>query len=385
MRIGMMADVYKPHVSGITNYISLNKAHLERLGHEVYVFTFGGLDYADEEANIFRSPGIPLLDTGYSLSVAHSRAAEEAIETMDVVHVHHPFVSGTLAVRYCQGRNIPIIFTNHTRYDLYAQVYLPGLALPLAEAAVRSLLPRFCRACAQVVSPSSGMLRVMRELGVEGPVVVAPNGVDLGRFRGTPQPAVRQRLGFDARDVVAVYVGRLGPEKNLGFLLQAFRGAAQAAPDLKLLLVGDGPQRAELEAQSASLGLADRVRFTGMLEYAEVPGCLWAADLFVTASLTEVHPLSLIEAMAAGLPALGIRSPGIEDTLQPGETGWLAGREDLAEFSAWLVRLALEGEARRRMGAQAQAAAEQYAIQRTVQNMLLIYHQARDLAGKRLR
>jgi glycosyltransferase involved in cell wall biosynthesis len=385
MRIGMMADVYKPHVSGITNYICLNKAHLERLGHEVYVFTFGGLDYADEEANIFRSPGIPLLDTGYSLSVAHSRAAEEAIETMDVVHVHHPFVSGTLAVRYCQGRNIPIIFTNHTRYDLYAQVYLPGLASPLAEAAVRSLLPRFCRACAQVVSPSSGMLRVMRELGVEGPVVVAPNGVDLGRFQGTPQPAVRQRLGFSARDVVAVYVGRLGPEKNLGFLLQAFRGAAQAAPDLKLLLVGDGPQRAELEAQAAGLGLADRVRFTGMLEYAEVPGCLWAADLFVTASLTEVHPLSLIEAMAAGLPALGIRSPGIEDTLQPGETGWLAGREDLAEFSAWLVRLALEGEARRRMGAQAQAAAGQYAIERTVQNMLLIYHQTRDLAGKRLR
>ena len=68
MRIGMMADVYKPHVSGITNYISINKEYLEQAGHEVFIFTFGDLDYKDNETNIIRSPGLPLTDTGYPIS-----------------------------------------------------------------------------------------------------------------------------------------------------------------------------------------------------------------------------------------------------------------------------------------------------------------------------
>ncbi len=75
MRIGMMADVYKPHVSGITNYISLNKTYLEKLGHEVFIFTFGDENFQDDETNVIRSPGLPLRDTGYYLSLRYSRSA----------------------------------------------------------------------------------------------------------------------------------------------------------------------------------------------------------------------------------------------------------------------------------------------------------------------
>jgi len=76
MRIAMMADVYKPHVSGITNYIDLNKRYLEKAGHEVFVFTFGDQDYHDEELHVIRSPGLPLVDTGYYLSFRHTAAAK---------------------------------------------------------------------------------------------------------------------------------------------------------------------------------------------------------------------------------------------------------------------------------------------------------------------
>ena len=99
MRIGMMADVYKPHVSGVTNYISLNKEYLENAGHEVFVFTFGDEDYHDEETNIIRSPGLPLVDTGYYLSLRHNQQAQKQLRKMDVVHVHHPFLSGNLTQR----------------------------------------------------------------------------------------------------------------------------------------------------------------------------------------------------------------------------------------------------------------------------------------------
>ena len=143
MRIGMMVDVYKPHISGITNYISLNKEYLEKRGHEVFVFTFSEEAYQDDESNIIRSPGLPLLDTGYFISLRYNQEARKLLLTMDVAHVHHPFLSGSLALLYCQPKNIPIVFTNHTRYDLYSRVYLPPMADVVGLAALKAYLPAF--------------------------------------------------------------------------------------------------------------------------------------------------------------------------------------------------------------------------------------------------
>ena len=222
MRIGMMADVYKPHISGITNYISLNKQYLEKNGCQVFVFTFGDEDYVDDETNIIRSPGLPLLDTGYYISLRYIQKVRRILNTMDVVHVHHPFLSGSLALRYCRPRGIPIIFTNHTRYDLYAQAYLPNIPDVIGETALQAYLPVFCRSCDLVISPSPGMRTVLQKFGVESPIEVVPNGVELQRFRQPVQPLDSSVLGFEPQNVVLVYVGRIGPEKNLQFLLRAF-------------------------------------------------------------------------------------------------------------------------------------------------------------------
>ena len=77
MRIGMMADTYKPYVSGVTNYIDLNKRYLEKSGHEVYVFTFSEPDHEDDDERVIRSPGLPLADTGFFLSLKYSREAKK--------------------------------------------------------------------------------------------------------------------------------------------------------------------------------------------------------------------------------------------------------------------------------------------------------------------
>ncbi|MDP2975539.1 MAG: glycosyltransferase, partial [Anaerolineales bacterium] len=160
MRIGMMTDLYKPYISGITNYISLNKRYLEQAGHEVFVFTFGDLDYKDDETRIFRSPGLQLVDTGYYLSFHYSRQVKALLQTMDVVHIHHPFLSGRLALRYCRPLRIPILFTNHTRYDLYAQAYLPLLPEEISATFLETYMPSFCNAVDLVISPSTGMAQV---------------------------------------------------------------------------------------------------------------------------------------------------------------------------------------------------------------------------------
>lgn len=373
MRIGMMADAYKPHVSGITHHIALTKRVLESLGHEVYVFTFGGDNHIDDEPNVIRTRGLPLVNTGYYVSLRYSTQAQRLLRTMDIVHVHHPFTSGQLAIRYCKPRNIPIVFTNHTRYDLYAQAYLPMVPESLGDAFLRAYMPAFCRACSLVIAPSPGIKEVLRRFGVDTPIEVIPNGIDLAPFHNPPGKISRQMLHLEEDDIVITYMGRLGPEKNLPFLLRSFAGVAKAYPHVKLLIIGDGPERDNLEDRVRYMGIGEQIRFTGMIPYAELPDYLYLADFFATASVTEVHPLSVIEAMACGLPVVGIRSPGISDTVQDGITGLLAPQEDIAVFTAMLSRLVMETETRKRMAAGARQAAESFAIENTIQILLEKY------------
>ncbi|GAB4496110.1 MAG: glycosyltransferase family 4 protein [Anaerolineales bacterium] len=373
MKIGMMADTYKPHVSGITNYIELNKRALEAAGHSVYIFTFGDEDYPDTESNIIRSPGIPITDTGYYLSLRYTRIARKLLQTMDVVHVHHPFLSGALALTYAKPLGIPILFTNHTRYDLYSRAYLPALPEGISETFLRTYLPRFCASCDLVISPSPGMRNVLQQLGVTTPIEVVPNGVDFHHLTQPIAPIHRTELGFGDRVILLIYVGRLGPEKNLPFLLRAFGGIAQTFENLALLIVGDGPERDNLQDRVQHMRLQDKIHFTGMVPYSEIPRYLKTADVFVTASVTEVHPLTVIEAMAVGLPVIGIQSPGVGDLIEDDTNGLLAQEEDLAIFTAKLARIVTDHAARQRMAQNARQVSQTYAIERTSDLMLQHY------------
>ncbi len=140
------------------------------------------------------------------------------------------------------------------------------------------------------------------------------------------EPLKRVDYGFDEKDILLIYTGRLGPEKNLEFLLHAFAGVSQAIENVHLLLVGDGPLKEDLKELARELEITSSVHFTGLIPYDQLPGYLAMCDVFVTASVTEVHPLSVIEAMAACLPVLGIHSPGVGDTVEDRATGFLLDR-----------------------------------------------------------
>jgi 1,2-diacylglycerol 3-alpha-glucosyltransferase len=373
MKIGMMVDAYKPYISGVTNFIAINKEAMEKLGHEVYVFTFGYEDYQDDEPRVMRTTGLPVFATGFYISLRYNSQAVRLVRSMDVVHVHHPFISGTLALRYCRPRGIPIVFTNHTRYDLYAQVYAPMVPDAISETALQAYLPAFCRSVDLVISPSQGMKDILRRFGVDAPIDVVPNGVDIKPFQNPIKPHTRQALGYSLDDVVLVFVGRLGLEKNVEFLLRAFAGTAQACENARLMLIGDGPDKENLKELARQLGVEAAVNFIGKVPYSEIPDYLTCTDAFVTASVTEVHPLTVIEGMASGLPVLGIRSPGVSDIVEDGVTGMLANDEDLPGFTARMVRLVVDHQKRQQLGQQAGKEAEKYAIEHTSEMMLERY------------
>lgn len=372
MRIGQLTEVYRPVFNGVTNFISLHKHTLESWDHKVFVFTLGDEDYEDDELYVIRSPAIPLSDTGYHLSFLFSRRARRKIKTMDVLHVHHPFIIGRQAINLGKRYNIPVVYTNHTRYHLQARHYVPFVPEELSLVFLEAYLPNFTDQCDLVVVPSQGTARSLRELGVTCHIEVVPNGVDVARFQHPPAPLSKRDLGLGDESVVAVMVGRLGPEKNLFFLLRSFARIAGNVPDLHLVIIGAGPDKDHLKEMTQLLGLAARVHLVGEVTYEEIPNWLAMGDFFAFPSVSESHSLAVLEAMAAGLPVLGIPSPGVEDTVVSGVNGLLSP-ENKDTFAAQMRRMATDPDLRARLATGARETCGQYDIRHTSATLLAHY------------
>jgi len=347
LRIGHFTEVYKPVINGVVNSISLCKRILESMGHEIYVFTIGNEDHQDDEPNIVRSPAVPLSDTGYHLSFRFSRRAQELAGSMEVLHVHHPFLAGRQALRIAQRNNIPLVYTNHTRIDLMAQVYLSLIPDSLSSAFLEAYMPNFTGHCSLVVAPSRTTSELMRSWGVTCPIEVIPNGIDLAPFRQA-ESLPGASLGFPESATVAIYVGRIGGEKNLAFMLRAFRAAAADVDDLYLVLVGEGPERENLEDLANQSGLRDKVKFAGEVPYEQIPSYLAMADLFVMTSTGEVCPLNVMEALVAGLPVAAVDVPGVAELVADGVSGLLS-EQTVESFAISLYRLASDRQLRVRL------------------------------------
>ncbi len=371
MRIGFVADVYKPQISGVTNYILANKREMERLGHQVFVFAYGPRKYDYGEANIIATPGIPFNKT-YYVGPGFNRRARELMENMDVAHLQHPFLSGKQALNICKPRGIPLVFTNHTRYDLYIQYYAPWLPRRLWMAYLRAYLPGFYRQMDLVIAPSAGLRDVSRQWGIDVPMQVIPNGIDLSMFSGCRERRARAEMGFDEQDVLLIFAGRVVAEKNLRFLLEAFRRTVVRYPRAALLILGDGAERQPLERLAAEWGLEARVRLPGMIPYENLASYLHVGDAFVSASKSEVHPLTLIEAMACGLPLLGVESPGVSDIIRDGFNGYLSP-DDPEAFAERMMHMVADEEQRRKMSDAARLDSTRYSITNTAQANLAAY------------
>lgn len=372
MRIGMVTACYKPVINGVTRMVSLYAEQLESLGHEVTIFTLGDPDPAGDEPGVVRSPAIPLGSSGYYVSTRYSLAAQKLLSQMDIIHCHHLFMSAELAHRYGQ---CPIVYTNHTRYDLYTGAFIP-LPQPAADALMRQVWPEFAELADVVITPSESVRQVMLDFGVRQPIEVIENGIDLSQVRQPSHPLQKSDLGLPDSAILAIYVGRLSPEKSLDRLLEQFAIAQELVPRLHLLIVGGGPLRAELAAQIRQLEIEDHVQLSGPVDFDRVAGYLSAADMFATASVTEVHPLTIIEAMAAGLPVAAVASPGIVDTVEQGRSGLLTSWAK-GGLAAAIIGLAMDDQRRQSMGKVARETSERFDIRRTVARTLELYERLR--------
>ena len=247
----------------------------------------------------------------------------------------------------------------------------------LASVARRFVLA-FMRACQRVIVPTHAVRdQIIRDApDIAGRIVVLPTPLPTEAFPHDPTRALRDTYHLNHHFTFAV-ASRLSAEKGLSELLQGFAALRRRRPDVRLLVLGDGPEREDLETEAEELHIRDAVVFAGMVPFREMTAHLQAADAFVFASQVEAQGLVLNEAMAAGLPVVAYDAPFIRDIIVDGENGLLAK----PHFRALAIKMAAlidDEELRKRLAHEGYVTAQRYSAGRIANDLVRIYQDAID-------
>lgn len=304
------------------------------------------LDAVGPLGEMLQREGVPVIafgrKPGLDWRLFGRMAREIRALQIDVVHAHQytPFFYSSIAAR-ASGRRPRVIFTEHGRHFPDVVSAKRRLANRLLFDGLADEVTAVCGFSADALAVNDGFARARIE--------IVPNGIDLERYGiHEEKNALRLRLGLDPSRCYVTIVARFHPVKDHATLLRAFARVAQERADTDLLLVGDGPLRGELEAQADSLGIGGRVRMVGV--QSNVPEWLHGSDVFTLSSLSEAASITLLEAMACGLPAVVTAVGGNPELVRDGQDGLLVPRGDAAAMGAALLRLLDLPAERARMG-----------------------------------
>nr|WP_320132399.1 glycosyltransferase [uncultured Holophaga sp.] len=351
MKVLKVTDVYFPRMTGVCTAIQTYRSQLAAQGIETLLIA---PDYGPAQD----PPGTTRLPS-FAAPFDHEdrlvrpgrfrRAALRLAEGCDLVHIHTPFSAHGAGLAAARRFGLPVVATYHTLFEEYLHLYARFLPRGFSRPLARHLSRRHCNQMDAVVVPSSAMAERLRSYGVTKPIHILPTGIPIERFARGDRRRFRAAQGIPEERPVALFLGRVAREKNLGFLLEAFRCALADCPELLLILAGEGPAEPELRSRIQSWGLEDSVRFLGNMDRViALPDCLAGVDLFAFASKTETQGLVLLEAMAAGLPVVSLAEMGTRDILQPA-SGARVPEEDPTAFGSALAEVAQDQDLRSRM------------------------------------
>lgn len=378
MNVGIFADCYAPTLSGVVTAIVQLRDGLEQRGHRAVVVTVHTPGGGEEEPAVYRFPSVPFnSDSNFRLGLVSQRTVRRIVreEQLDVVHTHTEFSVGWAAKRAARTLGVPLVHTAHTLYEEYRHYLVGGSLLPAGT--IRAFLRRFLAGYDALVCPSTKARDYVRSFAPHIRTVVIENGISPARLgpslTGVERSQVRKALGIRPTDKVILYAGRIGREKRVLELLDALTPLLRNHPHFRALLVGCGPSFKRVRKAVRERTLGGQVILTGTVAWAEMHKLYSVADVFVTASLSEVHPMSLIEASMCGLPIVARRDDGYAGLVQDGRNGYLVDSD--RDIAARVLEILSDEATRRRFSREGLALSTRFTAEAHATRLESLYQQ----------
>ncbi len=432
MKIAFFSDVLFPVLGGIETHVLETAQALAQMGHEIVIIAPGSPPHQFPTLPPRRDPAVAVAGVG-----SDNHAPPESIRYIfvkglplgfiwpnfrfsfpphlyfelrkwrpEVIHFHTAGPVGLSAIlmakwlRYSLPKKSscwkPLLVGTFHSYFMTREYLFnyrpPSLFTKLLHSNVVGWLEGFLWAYARffydrgdvIVSPSAWVAQDLKDHGFKRPIKVVHNGTPLQAF-GRPanhQVIEELRSKYGLGESVLLYVGRLSREKCLNVLLHAGERCQGSGVRCQLLIVGDGPAEGELRGLSRELDITNQVIFLGRIEHENLArsGVFEAAKAFVTASTSENQPITLIEALAKGLPIIGVKARGVPELVK--ENGLLAAPNDPADLAEKILRLLSDPELRIKCGQESKEMAQAYSIDHTAQNLLQVYQKGETFKAR---
>lgn len=374
MRIAHFSDCYTPRINGVTTSIQVLKRALEGEGHEVHVFVprYQRQDPPESRVHRIGSVYMPLQpEDRMGVPWPPGQMGQLFSQKFDIVHVHTPFSMGWMGYSKAFFGRTPMVFTHHTLWEEYAH-YLKVVPLKLGRWVGRQLCDFYFRRAKAVVMPSQEVAQAIKAR-LRCPYAVIPTGIDCKALHGGDARVARQELNLREEDGLFLYVGRMGKEKSIDFLLKAFRAYREAGGRAHFALIGGGPEQENLKKMTAELGIGSHCHFLGYRQRDRLKDYLAATKMFLFASQTETQGLVLLEAAAAGVPVVAVRASGVNEAVEPEGSGLLTSPGQLEEFVAAMRRLDEDSDLQRRLSQRAGQWAEGFSDLEMGRKMTALY------------
>lgn len=379
MKIGFFTDSYLPVTHGVEISIETFRKSLEKLGHQVFIYAPHHPGYKDKNTRVFRLKSIRVVkkpEMRFALPfVADGRLKELVDFKLDIVHAQTPFSLGILGKFIAERQKIPLVYTHHTHYPEYAKVYFKEkFILPFAAKVLTSW---FSNASSAVIAPSLKIKNLLKKYGVKKPIYILPTGINLNLFKITNKSkkeakVLREKLKIKAKEKLMIFVGRIGKEKNIDFLIKSFGEIYKKEKSAKLLIVGDGPDLERLKFEAGKTRL-NNIVFIGPLPHDSLPVYYQAADLFVFPSLTETQGIVILEAMGSGLPILTLKDEAFSGVVLNNKNGFLVKTSSPKTFARKALEILNNKNLKEKFSKNSYKLAKNFSEEKQAEKLVKIY------------
>ncbi|UER67628.1 glycosyltransferase [Borrelia sp. BU AG58] len=326
MRIAIFTDTYLPDKNGVATSVRQIKEGFEKKGHTVYIFCPNSRREILGENNVYRCLSIKL---NHKVDARIAFPNKSRIRKIickyqpEIIHTHSEFTMGKIGKRLALELNIPIVHTNHTMWDFYLH-YL-GILKYLTNP--DKIMKKFYDQIHHFIYPSIKAKDKYFKLSKQSDYKIIPNGVDRDLFikqiDKSREKEILSKYGIIENDRVIVFVGRLNKEKNIHLLIEHLKDFLVDNKNYKLILIGKGREESAIKRFRQKFGLEKQIILIGTIPWEEMYYYYRASDVFASLSRSEVYPMTVIEALTAGAPAVLINDVIYKDVILQGKNGFL--------------------------------------------------------------